>query len=147
MRPRADTFADRLEPVVPRVEENIDHLSDELVDILYPGRRQRPFQISVVFDAVVDESRDRGGAEAVARAAEIARASAAAFRTFQEGSRTRHRADFTVAEARALNDLASLVAGRPGSEILVAGKKAPYGHELWLPLMGFFIRQDASSKE
>jgi hypothetical protein len=146
VRPRAETFADRLEPVVPKVEDDVDHLPDELVDILYPGRRPGPFQVSVVFDAA-DEAKDPAGAEAVARAVAIGRASAASFRTFQEGSRARHRADFTVGEARALNDLASLVAGRPGSDVLVAGRKAPYGHELWLPLMAFFIGPEPSAKE
>ena len=49
-RDRVETFADRLSPVVPRVEENIDGMSDELVEILYPGRRQKPFAITVIFD-------------------------------------------------------------------------------------------------
>ena len=33
-RDRAATFADRLPPVVPKVEEDIEGLSDELVEIL-----------------------------------------------------------------------------------------------------------------
>jgi hypothetical protein len=37
--------------------------------------------------------------------------------------------------------VASLVAARAGSEILVAGRLAPYGHELWLPLMSFFVKE------
>ena len=50
-RERAKTFADRLPPVVPREEEDISHLGDEMADILYPGRRPRPFRIAVTFDA------------------------------------------------------------------------------------------------
>jgi hypothetical protein len=131
-RERAPTYADRLPPVVPPVEEDISAMSDDLVDILYPGRRQRPFAISVVFDDSADEP--------VVRAKALC-ASAASFRTFEEGSITRHRADFQTEQASLLRDVASLVAARAGSEILIAGKKAPYGHELWLPLMSFFVRE------
>lgn len=131
-RERVPTYADRLPPVVPAVEENIDGMSDELVEILYPGRRQKPFAISVVFD----DSKD----EVVAKALRLS-AQAASLSTFQEGSITRHRADFQVEQASVLRDVASLVGARPGSEILVAGRKAPYGHELWLPLMSFFVKE------
>jgi hypothetical protein len=130
-RERVPTYADRLPPVVPPVEEDISGLSDDLVEILYPGRRQKPFAISVVFDDSADEP--------VVRAKTLC-GGAASFQTFQEGSITRHRADFRTEQATVLRDVASLVAARPGSEILVAGKKAPYGHELWMPLMSFFIR-------
>lgn len=131
-RERVPTYADRLPPVVPKVEDNIDGLSDELVEILYPGRRQKPFALSVVFDDATDE---------VVTRAKTLSLGAAAFTTFQEGSITRHRADFHVEQASILRDVASLVAARPGSEILVAGRKAPYGHELWLPLMSFFVKE------
>ena len=131
-RERVPTYADRLPPVVPAVEEDIEGMSDDLVEILYPGRRQRPFAISVVFDDSADE--------VVARALGLC-AGAAAFTTFNEGSIKRHRADFRTEQAGLLRDVASLVGARPGSEILIAGKKAPYGHELWLPLMSFFVKE------
>lgn len=131
-RDRVPTYADRLPPVVPAVEENIDAMSDELVEILYPGRRTKPFAISVVFDDSDDE---------VVGKAKGLSARAAAFRTFKEGSMTRHRADFHSEQASLLRDVASLVGARAGSEILVAGRKAPYGHELWLPLMSFFVKE------
>lgn len=131
-RDRVPTYADRLPPVVPRVEENIEGLSDEVVEILYPGRRTRPFAITVVFDDSEDE--------AVARAKRLS-AQGASFSTFKEGSLTRHRAEFRTEQASVLRDVASLVGARPGSEILVAGRKAPYGHELWLPLMSFFVKE------
>ena len=131
-RERVPTYADRLPPVVPAVEENIDGMSDELVEILYPGRRPKPFAISVVFDDSEDEP--------VAKAKRLS-SQAASFTTFREGSITRHRADFRTEQASVLRDVASLVGARPGSEILVAGRKAPYGHELWLPLMSFFVKE------
>ena len=130
-RDRVPTYADRLPPVVPKVEEDIDGMSDELVEILYPGRRPRPFALSVVFDDSEDE--------AVSLAKRLS-AQAASFSTFKEGSITRYRADFQTEQASVLRDVASLVGARPGSEILIAGKKAPYGHELWLPLMSFFVK-------
>lgn len=131
-RERVPTYADRLPPVVPKVEDDIEGMSDELVEILYPGRRRRPFALSVVFDDSPDES--------VTRARGLC-AGAASFTTFREGSITRHRADFQSEQAALLRDVASLVAARPGSEILVAGRKAPYAHELWLPLMSFFVKE------
>jgi len=131
-RERVPTYADRLPPVVAKVEENIEAMSDELVEILYPGRRPKPFAISVVFDD--------SGDEVVARAKRLS-AQAASFSTFSEGSITRHRADFRTEQASILRDVASLVGARPGSEILVAGRKAPYGHELWIPLMSFFVKE------
>ena len=130
-RDRVPTYADRLPPVVPKVEDDIDGMSDELVEILYPGRRPKPFALSVVFDDSEDE--------AVSLAKRLS-AQAASFSTFKEGSITRYRADFQTEQASVLRDVASLVGARPGSEILIAGKKAPYGHELWLPLMSFFVK-------
>jgi hypothetical protein len=131
-RDRVPTYADRLPPVVPKVEDDIEAMSDDLVEILYPGRRQKPFSISVVFDDSEDE--------VVTRARTLS-SRASSFTTFQEGSITRHRADFRTEQASVLRDVASLVGSRPGTEILVAGKKAPYGHELWLPLMSFFVKE------
>ena len=130
-RDRVPTYADRLPPVVAKVEENIEGMSDELVEILYPGRRPTTFAISVVFDDSEDE--------VVTRAKRLSERGAS-FKTFKEGSITRHRADFRTEQASVLRDVASLVGARPGSEILVAGRKAPYGHELWLPLMSFFVK-------
>ncbi len=130
-RDRVPTYADRLPPVVPKVEDDIDGLSDELVEILYPGRRPKPFALSVVFDDSEDE--------AVSLAKRLS-AHAASFSAFKEGSITRYRADFQTEQASVLREVASLVGARPGSEILIAGKKAPYGHELWLPLMSFFVK-------
>ena len=54
-----------------------------------------------------------------------------------------HHAAFEAASARTLRDLFDLVGGRPGTEILVGGKRAPYGHELWLPLFWMFVGAEA----
>lgn len=132
---RAKDFADRLPPIVPKEEPDVSHLDDEMRELLYPGREPKPFRMGVVFD-------DFEGAQK-SRALELARG-ASAYRTFHEGSRLRHRAEFETSRANALRDLVNLVGSRPGTDILVAGKKAPYARELWLPLFFLFITGDGA---
>ncbi len=127
---RAKDFADRLPPIVAEQEPDISHLDEEMRELLYPGRECKPFRMGVVFD-------DFEGPEG-ARALALAR-SAAAYREMHEGSRRRHRAEFETTQANALRDLVTLVGNRKGTDILVAGKKAPYGRELWLPLFYLFV--------
>jgi hypothetical protein len=59
-----------------------------------------------------------------------------------EGSRVHHAA-FDAGAARTLRDLFEIVQHRPGTEVLVDGKRAPYGHELWLPLFWIFVGGEA----
>jgi hypothetical protein len=154
-RERAKSFADRLPPVVPKEEEDISQLSDEMADILYPGRRPRPFRMGIAFDAF-----DGSGYE---RAVELARRSPVYHeRTGSGGSggtgespplegrardslpserRPRHEAAFEASGARTLRELFQIVGQRPGTDILVDGKKAPYARELWLPLFWMFVRE------
>lgn len=129
-RERAKTFADRLPDVVPRVEEDISHLSDEMADLLYPGRRPRPLRMGVVFDAF--------GGENYPRALELAKRSPV-YSEAQEGSLLRHRAEFESKDARILRDLYAIVGELQSTDVLVDGKKPPYGRELWLPLFWIFI--------
>ena len=127
----ARTFADRLPPVVPREEADISHLSDEMADVLYPGRRARPFRIGLLFEA----PEGAGGA----RALELARGAD----TYAEapGRRgPRHRAEFGTASAARLRDLFALVGDKAGTEVLVDGKRVPYARELWLPLFWILVR-------
>ena len=129
-RERAKTFADRLPPVVPREEEDISHLGDEMADILYPGRRPRPFRVAIEFDAF--EGTDHPRAVALARQSPL-------YAEEASGGVTRHRAAFETRGARALRDLFNLVGGRPGTTVLVDGKRVPYASELWLPLFWLFV--------
>jgi len=131
-RERAKTFADRLPPVVPKEEEDISQLSDEMADILYPGRRPRPFRMGVAFDAF-------DGSE-YARAVELARRSPA-YHERAQGGEARHEAAFEAAGAATLRELFQIVGQRPGTDVLVDGKKAPYARELWLPLFWMFVRE------
>jgi hypothetical protein len=127
-RERAKTFADRLPPVVPKEEDDISQLSDEMADILYPGRRSRPFRMGIAFDAF-----DGPGYE---RAVELARRSP----VYHERER-RHEAAFQAAGAGTLRELFQIVGQRAGTDVLVDGKKAPYARELWLPLFWMFVRE------
>lgn len=133
-RERPPDFADRLPRVIPREETDISHLSDELADLLYPGRRPRPFRIALRFSEFEGEGYERAVA--------LARRSPA---YHEEADRlgTVHQAAFEAGEARALRDLFELVRGRPGTEVLVDGKKVPYAHELWLPLFWIFVGGEA----
>jgi hypothetical protein len=131
-RERAKTFADRLPPVVPKEEDDISQLSEEMADILYPGRRPRPFRMGIAFDVFP-------GPE-YARAVELARRSPV-YREHQPGGTQRHEAAFEAAAAGTLRELFQLVGQRPGTDVLVDGKKAPYARELWLPLFWMFVRE------
>jgi len=131
-RERAKTFADRLPPVVAKEEDDISHLSDEMADILYPGRRPRPFRMGIAFDAFP-------GPE-YARAVELARRSPV-YHEHAQGGTQRHEAAFDAAGAGMLRELFQLVGQRPGTDVLVDGKKAPYARELWLPLFWMFVRE------
>jgi hypothetical protein len=122
------SFADRLPPVVPREEEDISHLSDEMADILYPGRRKRPFRLGLAFDAFSGADYDRALA--------LARRSAV-YREWAEAGRTRHQAGFDAAQAEVFRDLYQLVGHRAGTDVLVDNKKVPYAREIWMPL--YFI--------
>jgi hypothetical protein len=131
-RERAKTFADRLPPVVPKEEDDISQLSDEMADILYPGRRPRPFRMGIAFDAF-----DGPGYE---RAVELARRSPVYDERTERGA-PRHEAAFEAAGAGTLRELFQIVGRLPGTDVLVDGKKAPYARELWLPLFWMFVRE------
>jgi hypothetical protein len=129
-RERAKTFADRLPPLVPREEADISHLSDEMADILYPGRRPRPFRMGVAFDAFEGPG--------YPRAVELARQSPV-YRETGEGGRPVHHAAFDSGSAGLLHQLFDLVGSRPGTEVLVDGRRVPYAREIWLPLFWLFV--------
>lgn len=131
-RERAKSYADRLPPLVPREEDDISHLSDEMADLLYPGRRPRPPRVGFVFEAVPGED----PALPLARRAPV-------YREEADGPVVRHRAEFGTGEAAAARALFELVGQRPGTEVLVDGKAVPYARELWLPLYWIFVVDEA----
>ena len=56
-------------------------------------------------------------------------------------SEARVRLVFEAAGAGTLRELFQIVGQRPGTDVLVDGKKAPYARELWLPLFWMFVRE------
>lgn len=133
-RERPPDYADRLPRLVPKEEADIAHLSDEMADLLYPGRRPRPFRLGITFEDFQGE-----GAE---RALALARRSPE-YRELRTSGGVAHHAAFDADSARTLRDLFDLVGQRPGTEVSVGGKKLPYGHELWLPLFWIFVGGEA----
>lgn len=134
-RERPPDFAERLPRVVPKEETDISQLSDEMADLLYPGRRPRPFRIGVRFARFDDPACER--ALALARQSPVFREQQAA-----EGP-VYYEAAFDAGAARTLRDLFELVRGRAGTDVLVDGKGIPYAHELWLPLFWIFLGGEA----
>ena len=129
-RERAKTFADRLPPVPTEPEDDLSALPDEMVDILYPGRRPRPFRMGVSFEAF--------DAPEFPRALELARRSSV-YRESTQGARTVHHAAYETNAARTLHQLYQIVGPRPGTEVTMDGKKVPYAADLWLPLFWIFV--------
>lgn len=132
-RDRAKTFADRLPRVVPKQEADISHLSDEMADLLYPGRRPRPFRIGVVFDAFSGENYER--ALGLAKRSPV-------YKETRRGDVVTHHAAFEAKQARILRELYEIVGPIAGSEVTVDGRKVPYARELWLPLFWIHLRED-----
>jgi hypothetical protein len=120
--------------VVPKEETDIEHLSDEMADLLYPGRRPRPFRVGVSFAAFAGPGYEK--ALAAARRS-------TAYREEAGRDGLRHHAAFDAGEARALRDLYEIVRERPDAEVVVDGKNVPYAHELWLPLFWVFLGGEA----
>lgn len=133
-RDSVKTFADRLPEVVPKEEADIGPLSDAMADVLYPGRRPRPFRMGVEFDAFAGPN--------YPRALEIAKR-APVYRESGAGERKSHRAEFAAAEARTFRDLYAIVGPIHTTEVLVDGRRVPYARELWLPLFWLFIGGEA----
>jgi hypothetical protein len=133
-RERPPGYADRLPRVVPSEEADISTLSDEMADLLYPGRRPRPFRVGLRFD--------RFDGPGLAPALELARRSPE-FREAEGQGGTEYYAAFEAKDARTLRDLFEIVKERPDLDVRIDGKRLPYAHELWLPLVWMFVGGEA----
>ena len=133
-RERPADYADRLPRVVPKQETDISQLSDEMADLLYPGRRPRPFRIGLRFDHF--EGPGLEPALALARQSPVYR---------EEPGRDgpSYHAAFEAQAARTLLRLFEIVKERPDLELRIDGKRLPYAHELWLPLVFMFVAGEA----
>ena len=133
-RDRVKTFTDRLPDVVPKEEADISQLSDEMADILYPGRRPRPLRVGVSFDAFEGPN--------YARALDLARRSPIYQERHEHGS-LRHVAAFDADSARTFHDLYQIVGPIHTTDVQLDGKQVPYVRELWLPLFWMLMGKDA----
>ncbi len=110
--------------------EELAALEPDLHDALFDARPDRPFSITLVF-AHLD-------LPDFPRALELARQSPG-FRETGTGSLARYRARFLIADAARLRDVFNVVGRSHDTEILVDDQAVPYGRELWIPLVSFFI--------
>jgi hypothetical protein len=105
-------------------------LDPDLHDALFDARPDRPFSITLVFTHL--------DLPDFPHALELARQSPG-FRETGAGSQLRYRARFLIADAARLRDVFNVVGRSHATEILVDDQPVPYGRELWIPLLGFFI--------
>ena len=111
------------------VEEQAS-LDPDLYEALYGRRPDRPFSITLVFpDLDLPD---------FSRALELARQSSD-FSQTGSGPLTHYRARFQIGDAARLRDVFSVVGRSADTEILVDDQAWPYGRELWIPLVSFFI--------
>ena len=54
-----------------------------------------------------------------------------------------YHAAFEAKDARTLRDLFEIVKERPDLDVRIDGKRLPYAHELWLPLVWMFVGGEA----
>jgi hypothetical protein len=140
---RPKNFIERLPPIIEREEEDISHLDPEMVEILYPDRADKTFTVTIVFGPPPSAGDDRERVdESYERAVAIAKKSKR-YRTEGSGRYLRHYATFGIDEVSLLHEVFYRVSEYPFCEILVRGKRVPYGRELWLPLLWFFKKDGA----
>ena len=145
---RPKNFIERLPAIIEREEEDITHLDPRMVEILYPSRADKTFNVTIVFGppppAEDDSDTIDRSLQDYDRAVAIARKSTR-YRSEGTGRYLRHRATFGIDDVNHLHEVFYRVSEYPFCEILVRGKRVPYGRELWLPLLWFF-RKDPTEK-
>jgi hypothetical protein len=104
-----------------------EHVSAEDLVAPDPGR---PFSITLVFSPL--DAADFG------RALDLASQSPG-FSQTGTGVFTRYRARFLVGDAARLLEVFSVVQRSSSTDVLVDDQAVPYGRELWIPLVGFFL--------
>ena len=140
---RPKNFIERLPAIIDREEEDIRHLDPEMVEILYPNRADKTFNVTIVFGPPPPGGDDPATMEKeYERAVAIARKSTR-YRSEGSGRYLRHYATFGIDEVNHVHEVFYRVSEYPFCEILVGGKRVPYGRELWLPLLWFFKKDPA----
>lgn len=105
-------------------------IEEKLEDILYPSTKAKEFKITLVFGHKMTPDYEK--------AVDLAKRHPS---YHEEGSDqwVRHSVTYTPAEAEELFTLFNLVHEWETTEVLVNHKSIPYGHQLWLPLMWFYL--------
>ena len=112
-------------------DEELARTDPELREALF-GPLHLPFSVSLVFPAFDGEGYER--------AVRLATESDEYTEHEREGRRW-HRARFFTADRPArVRDLYLIIAGVPGSDVLINDRRVPYARELWLPLVWLLIR-------
>lgn len=140
---RPKNFIERLSPIIEREEEDISHLDSEMVEILYPNRADKTFTVTIVFGPPPPAGDDTDQVEKDYESAVATARKSARYRSEGTGRYLRHYATFGIDDVGLLHDVFYRVSEYPFCEILVRGKRVPYGRELWLPLLWFFKKDHA----
>jgi hypothetical protein len=112
-------------------DEELARTDPELREALF-GPLNLPFSVSLVFPTFDGEGYER--------AVRLAAASDEYTEYEREGRRW-HRARFFTADRPVrVRDLYLIIAGVPGSDVLINDRRVPYARELWLPLVWLLIR-------
>jgi hypothetical protein len=135
---RPKNFIERLPAIIDREEEDISHLDPEMVAILYPDRADKTFNVTIVFGPPPPGGDDPGAMEKEYESAVAIARKSTRYRSEGHGRYLRHYATFGIDEVNHVHDVFYRVSEYPFCEILVGGKRVPYGRELWLPLLWFF---------
>ena len=130
-RERAQTFADRLPPLVPgrKTTSPISPTRWRTCSTRAAGRGPSAWAWPST----------RSPARSTTRALELARRSPGVPRAPGRPARVVHGARSDVEGAGELRDLFQLVGARPGTEVLVDRRRVPYAREIWLPLFWIFV--------
>jgi len=135
---RPKNFIERLPAIIDREEDDISHLDAEMVAILYPDRADKAFNVTIVFGPPPPAGDDPDAMEKEYESAVAMARKSTRYRSEGSGRYLRHYATFGIDEVNHAHDVFYRVSEYPFCEILVGGKRVPYGRELWLPLLWFF---------
>jgi hypothetical protein len=144
---RPKNFIERLPAIIEREEEDVSHLDPEMMAILYPDRADKSFNVTVVFGPPPPAGDDSEAVEHNYERAMAAAKKSKRYRSEGTGRYRRHYATFGIDNVNQLHELFYLVSEYPSCQILVRGKRVPYGRELWLPLLWFFRKDGLDPME
>ena len=112
-------------------DDELARVQPELREAIF-GPLNLPFSVSLVFPAFEGDAYDR--------ALRLARASDEYSESDADGRRWHRARFFTADRPIRVRDLYLIVAGVPGSDVLINDRRVPYARELWLPLVWLLIR-------